>query len=134
MAEYHEAGLFAPEAEPDANLEQFLTKYWLEVFYQSIKLDLQSTAGWGLEIRLKPANEAAKMKWSLAAWPDGECRETWNRGMPAADAATKGKEARTLYKMLRGFLPISVAVDAAPPKPVRKKAAKGKGINRLFNA
>lgn len=69
-------------------------QYWLETFYQFMKMDLQKELGFAIEIRVKSTG-GRKKRWALANHPEG-------RGI---QAASRGKEARHHYKMLRGFIP-----------------------------
>lgn len=75
-----------------------LDQYWLEVVYQFAKLDLrralllEGESPWPAEIHI----DADKMQWRIAAYPMG-------RGVAAA--SEEGKEARKLYRYLRGFIP-----------------------------
>lgn len=71
-------------------------KYWIEVAYQTMKLDLQIAVGrFGFTI-LVDSRGGRKQKWSL-------------RNMPGQDAdvtrATKSLEARNHYRHLRGGIP-----------------------------
>jgi hypothetical protein len=68
------------------------TRYWLEVAYQCIKLDLQiAMRGFTFEIHIHDDGK----KWAQRQFPKG-------RG---ALAATQGYEAREHFRRLRGFLP-----------------------------
>lgn len=75
-----------------------LDQYWLETVYQFVKLDLQrhlmlnGVSPWGKVFKFKTTN---KEKWRQKNYPKG-------RG---PEVATKGKEARALYKEMRGFIP-----------------------------
>lgn len=72
------------------------TAYWLEVAYQSMKLDLQLTLRqFGFEIRVHDPER----QWSQADAPDGRGAEM------AAGGASGGREAREHFKRLRGMLP-----------------------------
>lgn len=74
-----------------------LDQYWLEVIYQCAKLDLRrlllisGKKPWPRQIRIRGSKE----KWAQHRYPVG-------RG---SYAATKGKEAREIYRQLRGFIP-----------------------------
>lgn len=89
-------------------------QYWLEVVYQSAKFDvhrafvLAGVKAWApnlTEIRIR----GDKRQWAQKLYPEG-CND---RSLPAGITgvskgvwfATKGKEARRLYTMMRGFLP-----------------------------
>lgn len=70
--------------------------YWLEVAYQSMKLDLQlAMRRFGFEIRVHDPDRA----WSQADAPDGRGPEM------AAGGSSGGREAREHFKRLRGMLP-----------------------------
>lgn len=75
-----------------------LDQYWLEVIYQFAKLDLrlalrsERASAWPAEIHI----DADKQVWRIAQYPRG-------RGVEAA--SEEGKEARKLYKYMRGFIP-----------------------------
>lgn len=72
------------------------TAYWLEVAYQSIKLDLQlACRTFNLEIRIHDADK----RFSQEAAPDG--RDV----MEAAGGFEGGKEAREHFRRMRGMLP-----------------------------
>lgn len=71
-------------------------KYWIEVAYQSMKMDLQTALGrFGFTI-LVQSDAARKRAWSLASYPGTN-----------ADVirATNGREAREHYRRLRGGIP-----------------------------
>lgn len=74
-----------------------LTQYWLEVIYQMAKWELRRTLildglnPWPEEIHIR----ATKSKWAQRLYPLG-------RG---PNPATKGLEAKHIYKYLRGFVP-----------------------------
>ncbi|HEX9771002.1 MAG TPA: hypothetical protein VGA50_17650 [Kiloniellales bacterium] len=71
--------------------EARLDKYWLEVAYQAIKLDIQAAMGpGGLEIKMTRAAKFAQ--------------KTYRPGRGTA-RASQGKEARGHYARIRGFLP-----------------------------
>ena len=68
------------------------TRYWLEVAFQCMKLELQvAMRGHGFEIRVHDADKA----WAQDKFPEG-------RGIVAA---TWGKEAREHFRRCRGFVP-----------------------------
>ena len=68
------------------------TRYWLEVAFQCMKLELQvAMRGHGFEIRV---HDTFKV-WAHSNHPEG-------RGLVAA---TWGKEAREHFRRLRGFVP-----------------------------
>lgn len=72
------------------------SKYWAEVAYQFMKMDLQHAAG--------------RFGFTIIVQADGDRKKRWNHTMlPGTDAdverASKGKEARLLYSMVRGFIP-----------------------------
>lgn len=77
--------------------EQDLDKYWLEVMYQFVKLDLRRMLilnglnPWPTTIKIR----GDKKRWGQKNYKDG-------RG---SEKATKGKEAKDLYKQMRGFIP-----------------------------
>lgn len=67
-------------------------QYWLEVCYQSIKLELQLAMGtFGFEIKIRDPEK----RWAQSKYPVGK----------GSLAATQGREARKHYKNLRGTLP-----------------------------
>lgn len=71
-------------------------KYWIEVAYQCMKLDLQTAMRkFGFTIHVR-ADDGRKDRWSLANFTGTQ-----------ADVAraTKGKEARGHYQRIRGFIP-----------------------------
>ena len=71
-------------------------KYWIEVCYQCMKLDLQTALRrFGFTIHLR-GDDGRAQRWKLAAFPG-----------TAADVAraTTGREAREHYRRLRGFIP-----------------------------
>ena len=70
-------------------------KYWLEVAYQCVKMDVQWACGFHIEIRIR-GGEGYKERWALANHP-GTKKDI--------ERATQGKEARGHYKRLRGFIP-----------------------------
>lgn len=75
-------------------------KYWVEVAYQCIKLDLQAAIA-GTEFDPTVTGIPAEFhlsncpEFALANFPDGK----------GTAAATQGKEARAHYKRIRGSLP-----------------------------
>lgn len=69
-----------------------IDQYWLEVCYQSMKMDLQlamKTFQFAIHVQDKDK------KFALKKWPEG-------RGVAAA---TQGREARGHFQKLRGMLP-----------------------------
>lgn len=71
-------------------------KYFVEIAYQFIKMDLQ--------VALQRFN------FTIHIRSDGDRKQRWNLSMlPGDDAeivqATKGREAREHYKAIRGFIP-----------------------------
>lgn len=73
--------------DPDAP-----TQYWLECAYQCMKLELQlALRSFALEIRLHDPEH----RYALKAHPEGRC--PW--------AASRGLEAKSHFKRLRGVLP-----------------------------
>jgi len=70
-------------------------RYWLEVAYQTMKMDLQTVMGRFNFTIVVRGGAGYKDRWALKNHPEG-------RGV---DAATKGREARAHYKRMRGFLP-----------------------------
>lgn len=74
-----------------------LTQYWVEVAYNFAKLEflrlmqLNAVNYWGRRQHI----EGSKEKWHFSNLPPG-------RGV---EAAAQGKEARELYRHLRGFIP-----------------------------
>lgn len=92
--------------EMGMKIEDNLTQYWLEVFYQFMKMDLQiAMGGFAFEIRFKPSNMDAKERWCHKGKPPGQCMEASNKDMDPVAAATGGKEARNHFRKLRGFVP-----------------------------
>jgi hypothetical protein len=81
-----------------------MDQYWLEVVYQCMKLEVQRIMatrpddprkrGIPLEIHVMTGG-GRKGRWNLAQFPP-------NRGI---SMATKGLEARHIYKVLRGGIP-----------------------------
>lgn len=69
--------------------------YWLEVVYQSIKLDIVRAAGFGVENRFHDSGK----KYRQADRDPGRGPEM------AAGGVSGGTEAREHYKRMRGFLP-----------------------------
>lgn len=72
------------------------TKYWIEVAYQCVKMDLQVAMGrFGFTIHIR-ADDGRKERWALDRFPGA-----------ATDIAraTKGGDARAHYRRLRGFVP-----------------------------
>ncbi len=70
-------------------------KYWLEVVYQFVKLDLQFAMGRNNFTIVIRGSRDYKKKWALKQHPDGK----------GIVAAAQGGGARAHYKRLRGFLP-----------------------------
>jgi hypothetical protein len=69
-----------------------IDRYWLEVAYQCIKMELQvAMRRFGFEIHIHDPEK----HWAQAKVPNGK----------GADAASKGKEAREHFRRLRGFIP-----------------------------
>ena len=71
-------------------------KYWIEVCYQSMKMDLQTALRrFGFTIHLR-GDDGRAARWKLAAHPG-----------TALDVAraTQGLEAKARYRQLRGFIP-----------------------------
>lgn len=74
-----------------------ITQYWIEVIYQMSKLELRrimllnGESAWPDMIKIK----GDKSKWALTNYPTG-------RGI---EKATFGKEAREIYRHLKGFIP-----------------------------
>ena len=91
----YESYLSAYDVGGELSDRKAIDQYWLEVCYQSMKLDLQLAMGtYGFSIYV----EDAKKKYAQKDWPPG-------RG---PFAATRGKEAREHFKRLRGRLPASM--------------------------
>ena len=77
---------------PDAEIN----KYWLEVVYQCVKLDLQTAMGrFGFKILIRSDGDR-KERWALSKWPGGPDQVL---------RATKGLEAKAHYRRIRGFIP-----------------------------
>lgn len=72
------------------------TKYWIEVAYQMMKMDLQVAMKKFSFIICVRGDDGRKDRWALSAHPGSSDDVT---------RATKGKEAREHYKKLRGFIP-----------------------------
>lgn len=67
-------------------------QYWLEVCYQSMKMDLQLAMGtFAFVIHIHDKDK----KFAQSKWPPGK----------GSAAATKGREARMHFQKLRGALP-----------------------------
>jgi len=99
-----------------------LDRYWLEVLFQCAKMDAQVAVrssgddprmvGKGL-ILVVDATKAKKQSWAQINFPvetaagrrKREALMGENRKLAGPDAATKGKEARALYRKIRGFVP-----------------------------
>lgn len=76
--------------------EKQITKYWIEVAYQCMKMDLQVAMGrFGFTIHVR-ADDGRKDRW---------CLENFPGTMADVTRATKGLEAREHYIRLRGFIP-----------------------------
>lgn len=70
-------------------------RFMLECAYQAMKMDVQTALGFAVEIRVRSAG-GRKHRWGLKGKP----------GDPAdVDAATKGRGARQVYRLTRGFVP-----------------------------
>jgi hypothetical protein len=71
--------------------EEQLDQYWLEVAYQCIKMDVQMSCGFNIQIRMRDPDK----RYAQKKYPKGK----------GAFLATQGREARGHYKRLRGALP-----------------------------
>lgn len=72
------------------------TKFDIECAYQIMKMDLQFAVGFfGFTIHVR-GDDGRKDRWQLIAFP-GTAEDV--------KRATKGKEAREIYRTLRGFIP-----------------------------
>ena len=97
---------FVPEAawpkvhaELDPDDEDVLSAYWLEVAYQSAKMDVQrAVGGFGINLHVK-ATPAGKARYQQATSPQGALGPR-----AAAGGMAGGRDARHHYKRLRGFL------------------------------
>lgn len=88
-----------------------IDKYWLEVIYQCIKLDVQSAVArtdfdprdrrQPIEIKMLRAEQ-----WALAKFPDKHATTEDGRTVTGIERASKGREAREHYKRVRGALPM----------------------------
>lgn len=67
-----------------------IDQYWLEVIFQCIKMDCQVAFGWGPIHIIDKGRKYAQKKFPVGKGPY---------------AATKGKEAREHYLILRGYMP-----------------------------
>lgn len=77
-----------------------LSAYWLEVVYQTIKMDVQRVTGFALNLHIKHADPEVKERFRQATSPDGRLG-----AKKAASSGPKGgRDARHHYKKLRGFL------------------------------
>ncbi len=73
-----------------------MDQYWLECLYQMMKMEMQLSVGkMHFEIRVRGAKGDYKTRWRIADHPEG-------RGVLQA---SKGKEARELFRLMRGFIP-----------------------------
>lgn len=73
-----------------------MDQYWLECLYQMMKMQMQLSVGkMHFEIRVRGADPDYKKRWKIADHPEG-------RGV---EQASKGKEARELFRLMRGFIP-----------------------------
>lgn len=106
-------GMPVIEVDPDkmypALLEEYGVdkpdQYWLEVCFQSMKLDLQQAAGTiQIEIHIR-ADGGRKERWRQDAHPEGKAQEKHNAHRSGVEAASRGLEARHHYKKLRGVVP-----------------------------
>lgn len=80
---------------PTLNLKK-PNRYWLEVAYQFMKMDLQHAVGaFGFTINVQ-SGDGRKDRWSYKKFPGND-----------ADVAraTRGLEARAHYERIRGFIP-----------------------------
>lgn len=73
--------------------------YWLEVVYQTGKMDVQRVAGFALGLHVKHSTATGKDRWRQASAPEGRDVRKAASGGPKG-----GREARQHYKRLRGFL------------------------------
>lgn len=72
------------------------TKYWIEVAYQMVKMDLQVAMGkFGFTIHIR-GDDGRKDRWALERHP-GSAQDVHR--------ATQGKDARQYYRKIRGFVP-----------------------------
>lgn len=72
------------------------SKYWIEVAYQTMKMDLQAAVGrFGFTIFVE-SRGGRKEKWTLKSFPGKDADVT---------RATKSLEARNHYRHLRGGIP-----------------------------
>lgn len=75
--------------------EDDLSQYWLEVAYQTMKMDLWAALGNTLEIRMHSAEK-----------PYAQSKHPGGRGVAKATGGIMGpQEARHHYRRLRGFFP-----------------------------
>lgn len=72
-----------------------LSRYWLEVAYQTMKMDLIVALGWGIEIRMHSEGK-----------PYAQAKHPKGRGAEKATGGLGGpNEIRGHYRRLRGFFP-----------------------------
>lgn len=76
-----------------------LDQYWLEVVHQCVKLDLQAKYGFRCEFRFKDPG----VKYAHSKYPQGRGVENAAGGSPFD--AVNGKDARRIYKRMRGGIP-----------------------------
>lgn len=105
-AEWHPTSDNTVLVDPDIMYPYFLkeygvavekaSRYWIEVCYQSMKLDLQATLRRSDFIIHVRADDGRKERWALKNFT-GLTEEVHR--------ATHGREAREHYKKLRGFIP-----------------------------
>lgn len=74
-----------------------VSAYWLEVVYQTAKLDVIVASGQGFAVEIRMKDPGQKFKQADRARGRGPNR--------AAGGVNGGREAREHYKRLRGFLP-----------------------------
>lgn len=94
-----------------------LTQYWIEVIYQSMKLEVQLQVAVNdcdprihddthLEIRFLPCDLKIKEKWKIKNFPDPDVKkDKFGKEQNGVWWASKGLGAKTHYKKLRNVLP-----------------------------
>ena len=112
-AEPHPTAKNAILVDPDKMYPAFLAeygiekpnRYWLEVCFQSMKMDLQVALRRPNFVIHMRADGERKQKWNYSMFPGTDGWEGKAVDDPMAVKAARGGEAREQYRRIRGFVP-----------------------------
>ncbi len=94
-----------PSLLSELGASEKIDRYWLEIAYQCVKMDLQTALRrYDFTIHIR-SDDGRKDRWGFHAHKGTRGHAGKAVDDPLVIRATKGKEAREHYRRIRGFVP-----------------------------